>query len=400
MELWSLLSLACLALSRAAPPPSGRQVARMAQLSADFGLRVFREASEASKDQNLAFSPHGVASVVAMLQVASDGNTRRQIKDAMRFSLKEWGVPRALRLLQKTLSDPRSKDVLEMADALFVQRDLPLAPTFMLHFQRIFHQMVKQVDFSESARARDIVNAWVKQHTNGMIQGFLQEGALGAMTRLVLVNAIHFKGLWRLPFPEAATRQRIFHKLDGSTIAVPMMEQTAEFHYGEFSISEQGSYDVIELPYQGETLSLLIATPFQPNAPLSALAAAIDTQLMAEWKGNMSAVTRLLVLPKFSLESEVDLRGPLEALGMTDMFDCHKANFSRLSVWDALFVSQVLQKVKIDVNESGTKASSATAAIIYARMAPLEIVLDRPFLFVVRHNPTGTVLFIGQVMEP
>lgn len=91
MELWSLLSLACLALSRAAPPPSGRQVARMAQLSADFGLRVFREASKASKDQNLAFSPHGVASVVAMLQVASDGNTRRQIKDAMRFSLKGEG---------------------------------------------------------------------------------------------------------------------------------------------------------------------------------------------------------------------------------------------------------------------------------------------------------------------
>ncbi|XP_034286701.1 plasminogen activator inhibitor 1 [Pantherophis guttatus] len=400
MELWSLLSVACLALSHAAASPSGRQVIRVAQLSTDFGVRVFREVSKASKDQNLAFSPHGVASVVAMLQVASEGNTRGQIKGAMRFGLKEWGVPRALRLLQKILSDPRSKDVVQMADALFVQRDLPLVPTFMLRFQRLFHQMVKQVDFSESGRARDIVNAWVKQHTNGMIQGFLQEGTLDAMTRLVLVNAIHFKGLWQLPFPKAATRQRIFHKLDGSTVVVPMMEQMAEFHYGEFSTPEQGDYDVIELPYQGETLSMLIASPFQRDAPLSALVTAIDSCLIAEWKSNMSAVTRLLVLPKFSLESEVDLRRPLEALGMTDMFDCEKANFSRLSVRDALFVSRALQKVKIDVNESGTEASSATAAIVYSRMAPLEIVLDRPFLFVVRHNPTGTILFMGQVMEP
>ncbi|XP_007440468.2 plasminogen activator inhibitor 1 isoform X2 [Python bivittatus] len=400
MELWSLLPFACLALSHAAPPPSGYHVARVAQLSTDFGVKVFREVTKASKDQNVAFSPYGVASVVAMLQVASGGSTRSQIQDAVVYSLKERGIPRALRLLQKTLTDPRSEDVVEMADALFVQRDLPLVPNFMLRFHRIFDQMVKQVDFTESARARDIINAWVKQHTDGMIQDFLQKGTLDAMTRLVLVNAIHFKGLWQLPFPEAATRHRIFHKLDGSTLSVPMMEQTAQFNYGEFSTPDQVGYDVIELPYQGEVLSMLIATPFQLNAPLSALAAAVDAQLIAEWKSNMSAVTRLLVLPKFSLESEADLRGPLEALGMTDMFDSQKANFSCLSVRDSLFVAQALQKVKIDVNESGTEASSATAAIIYSRMAPLEIVLDRPFLFVVRHNPTGTILFMGQVMEP
>lgn len=380
--------------------PSGCPVARVAQVSTDFGVRVFREVTKASKDQNLAFSPFGVASVVAMLQVASGGNTRGQIKDALAYSLKERGVPQALRLLQKTLTDPRSKDAVEMADALFVQRDLPLVPGFMPHFRRIFHQMVKQVDFTESSHAHGIINAWVQQHTNGMIRDFLQEGTLGALARLVLVNAIHFKGHWQLPFLEAATRQRVFHKLDGSTISVPMMEQMAQFNYGEFSTPGHMGYDVIELPYQGEMLSMLIATPFQLNAPLSALVAVIDTQLIAEWKSNMSAVTRLLVLPKFSLESEADLRGPLEALGMTDMFDSQKADFSRLSAGDSLFVAQALQKVKIDVNESGTEASSATAAILYARMAPLEIVLDRPFLFVVRHNPTGTILFMGQVMEP
>ncbi|XP_070585739.1 plasminogen activator inhibitor 1 [Erythrolamprus reginae] len=400
MELWPLLSVACLALSHAAQPPSARPASQVAALSADFGMRVFREVSKGARDQNVAFSPHGAASVVAMLQLASGGDTRAQIKGAMGFGLRERGVPRALRLLQKRLCGPWGRDAVLTADALFVQRDLPLLPTFMQRFQRLFQQRVKQVDFSEAAQARDVINAWVEQHTNGMIRGFLPEGSLGALARLVLVNAVHFKGLWQLPFPASATRRRIFHKLDGSTVTVPMMEQTAEFHYGEFSLPEMGDYDVIELPYQGGGLSMLIASPFQRDAPLSALAAATDSRLIATWKGHMSAVTRLLVLPKFSLESEVDLRGPLEALGMTDMFDCEKANFSRLSVRDDLFVSQALQKVKLEVNESGTRASSATAAVVYSRMAPLEIVLDRPFLFVVRHNPTGTVLFMGQVMEP
>uniref|UniRef100_A0ABM5EJV9 Plasminogen activator inhibitor 1 n=1 Tax=Pogona vitticeps TaxID=103695 RepID=A0ABM5EJV9_9SAUR len=334
---------------------------------------------------------------------ASAGKIRPPVPRTRRplsAQLPERGVPRSLRWLQKALTDPSKKDVVETADALFVQRDLVLASGFMPRFYRVFRQMVKQVNFTESERARHIINSWVEQHTAGMIQDFLREGVLDPMTRLVLVNAIHFKGLWHLPFPEKATRQRLFHKVGGSTISVPMMEQTAQFNYGEFSTSEQVDYDVIELPYQGETLSMLIAAPFEIDTPLSALTGILNAQVVAEWKSNMTRVTRLLVLPKFSLESEADLRGPLKTLGMKDMFSAHKANFSSLSEQELLFVAQALQKVKIEVNESGTEASSATAAIIYSRMAPLEIVMDRPFLFVVRHNPTGAILFMGQVMEP
>ncbi|XP_015270345.1 PREDICTED: plasminogen activator inhibitor 1 [Gekko japonicus] len=315
------------------------------------------------------------------------------------FLLAEKGVPGALRWLQKTLTDPDNQDLVETAEALFVQRDLPLTPGFMPRFYQMFRQMVKQVDFRESERARRIINVWVQQHTAGMIQDFLQEGTLDEMTRLVLVNAIHFKGRWKTPFPEAATRQRLFHKLDGSSVSVPMMEQMGKFCYGEFSTPEQVEYDVLELPYHGETVSMFIAAPFE-NTPLSALTAALNAQLVAEWKNNLLCATRLLVLPKFTLETECDLREPLQALGVTAMFDAHAADFSRLSDRESLFVAQALQKVKIDVNESGTEAASATAAVVYARMAPLELVMNKPFLFVVQHNPTGAILFMGQVMEP
>ncbi|XP_062992573.1 plasminogen activator inhibitor 1 [Elgaria multicarinata webbii] len=400
LQLLPFVALACVALSQAVAPSPGPGVSRVSRLSTDFGVKVFREVAKASKDGNVAFSPYGVTSVVAMLQMAAAGETRSQIQRAMGYGVNESGVPRATRWLQKTLTDPRNKDVVDTADALFVQRDLPLVPGFMPRFHRVFRQMVKQVDFTESERARHIINAWVEQHTKGMIRDFLVEGALDQMTRLVLLNAIHFKGLWDLPFPAAATHQRLFHKQDGSTVSVPMMEQTSKFNYGEFSTPEGVEYDVIELPYQGETLSMLIAAPFKMDMPLSALTALIDVQLLAEWKRNMTRVVRLLVLPKFSLESEANLRRPLESLGMKDLFDASRADFSSLSDQESLFVAQALQKVKIDINESGTEASSATAAIVYARMAPLAVVMDRPFLFVLQHNPTGSVLFMGQVMEP
>ncbi|KAJ6654911.1 hypothetical protein lerEdw1_006382 [Lerista edwardsae] len=285
-------------------------------------------------------------------------------------------------------------------ELVVLERDLELAEDFLPRFRRLFRQTVKQVDFTEGERARHIINDWVQKHTEGMIRDFLREGTLDQTTRLVLVDAIHFKGLWQLPFPEAATRPRLFHKLDGSTTSVLMMEQTAKFSYGEFSTAAHMEYDVIELPYQGEMLSMLIAAPYGKDAALSALSASIDARLVADWRSNMTRVTRLLVLPKFSLESEADLRGPLEALGVRDLFDASTADFRSLSGQETLFVGQALQKVKIDVSESGTEASSATAAVVYSRMAPLEVVMDRPFLFVVRHNPTGTILFMGQVMEP
>ncbi|CAM4707195.1 plasminogen activator inhibitor 1 [Caretta caretta] len=395
-----LVVLAGMALLCVADPLRHPTSSRVAHLSADFGVKVFREVAKASPDRNVAFSPFGVASVLAMLQMAAAGESRSQIKAAMEYGVNERGVPQALRWLRKELTAPKNQDKVDVADALFVQRDLGLAPGFMKTFTRAFRQTVKQVNFTEGERARFIINAWVQDSTHGMISDFLGPGTVDDLTRLVLVNAVYFKGLWKLPFPEAATHWRVFHKSDGSSVVVPMMEQTAKFNYGEFSTPDQVDYDVLELPYHGETLSMLIAAPYRREVPLAALTRVLDARLVGEWKANMTRVPRLLVLPKFSLESESDLRQPLQQLGVRDVFNPSAADFTSLSAEESLYVAQALQKVKIEVNESGTKASSATAAILYARMAPLEIIMDRPFLFMVRHNPTGAILFMGQVMEP
>lgn len=371
-----------------------------ALLATDFGVKVFQQVAQASKDRNVVFSPYGVASVLAMLQATTSGDTRHQIQEAMQFEIEEKGMAPSLRQLYKELMGPWNKDEISIADAVFVQRDLKLVQGFMPHFFRLFRTTVKQVDFSEMERARFIVNDWVKRHTKGMISNILGKGAVDQLTRLVLVNALYFNGHWKTPFPESGTHHRLFHKSDGSTVSVPMMAQTNKFNYTEFSTPGGHYYDILELPYHGDTLSMFIAAPYEKEVPLSALTNILDAQLISQWKGNMTCLPRLLVLPKFSLESEVDLRTPLENLGMTDMFSPSQADFSNFSDRESLYVSQALQKVKIKVNEKGTVASSSTAIIVSARMAPEEIIMDRPFLFVVRHNPTGAVLFMGQVMEP
>ncbi|XP_003416577.1 plasminogen activator inhibitor 1 [Loxodonta africana] len=395
-------AIVCLALGLAlifgegSPSPESQ----VAHLATNFGVKVFQQVVQASKDRNVIFSPYGVSSVLAMLQLTTGGNTQQQLHTAMQFKIDEKGMAPALRQLYKEIMGPWNKDEISTADAIFVQRDLKLVQGFMPHFFRLFRSTVKQVNFTEVEKARFIINDWVKTHTRGMISNLLGKGAVDQLTRLVLVNALYFNGQWKMPFPASGTHHRLFHKSDGSTVSVSMMAQTNKFNYSEFSTPDGHDYDVLELPYHGNTISMFIAAPYEKEVPLSALTNILDAQLISQWKGNMTRLLRLLILPKFSLESEVDLRRPLENLGMTDIFRPDQADFTNLSDQEHLYVSQALQKVKIEVNESGTVASSSTAVVASARMVPEEIIMDRPFLFVVRHNPTGTVLFMGQVMEP
>lgn len=397
-------ALACLALGLALACGEGsalrRRELRTARQATDFGVKVFRRVLQASGDRNVVFSPYGVSSVMAMLQLTTAGRTLQQIQDAMGFSISEKGTAPALRRLSRELVGPWNKDEISTADAIFVQRDLELAQGFMPNFFKLFRTTVKQVDFSEAERATFIINDWVERHTKGMIGDLLPGGAVDGLTRLLLVNALHFHGRWRTPFPEAGTHRRLFHKSDGSTVPVPMMAQTSKFNYTEFTTPDGHFYDVLELPYHGETLSMFIAAPCDKAVPLAALTDTLDAELVRHWRGNMTRLPRLVILPRFSLETEVDLRGPLEDLGVTDMFHPSKADFTRLSGREPLSAAQARQKVKMEVNESGTVASSSTAILVSARMAPLEVVMDRSFLFVVRHNPTETILLLGQLMEP
>ncbi|XP_018422172.1 PREDICTED: plasminogen activator inhibitor 1 [Nanorana parkeri] len=397
-----LLALTLLSWTVAALRPT--TLNSVAQKNAGFGVRLFQEILREHKDKNLGFSPYGASSALNILQSGTDGETLKQLQTALNYGYSERTVSRALRKIRHQLNHSNVSGEhatrVNVADGLFVQRDLDLTPGFLRRFHATFKRHVAQINFADPTQAKDILNQWVENQTDGMIKDLLGSKTIPPLTRLVLLNAVSFNGKWVLPFPEKATHSRPFYRSDGSEVQTQMMANTGKYNCSEFETPDGEYYDVIELPYEGGELSMLIAAPYEKNVPLSAITDILTPELINQWKANMQKSTRLLVLPKFSLVSEVNLKTPLENLGIEDMFSEEKADFSQLSNERPLYVSEAFQKIKVEVTESGTRAAAATAVVLLARMAPLEVIMDHPFLFLIRHNPTGTLLFMGQVMEP
>ncbi|XP_057712283.1 plasminogen activator inhibitor 1 [Corythoichthys intestinalis] len=374
---------------------SGGALSSLPDKQSDLGLKVF--ASLASSDRNLVFSPYGVSSVLSMAQLGAAGNTRKAMTEAMGFSLQERGMSRQQRLIQHEL---HSEEALEMACGVMVERKMSIEKGYRRALSKAFRSHPHQVDFTKPDQAVDIINAWVSDHTAGAIPKFLTRGSLSDETRLVLLNALHFQGLWKVPFDPKLTHERMFHSANGSVTPVHMMTLTNRFNYGEFVTASGEDYDVLEVPYEGDSLSMLLVSPFEADVPLRALTADLSSQRMREWRAQLRSVRRQLTMPRFTINSEVNLKAALINMGLGNMFNLATADFSRITTDERLCVSKVLQTVKFEVNERGTKGAAATAAVMYSRMAVEELTLDRPFLFLIQHKQTGAILFMGQFNHP
>ncbi|XP_071275176.1 plasminogen activator inhibitor 1-like [Agelaius tricolor] len=389
----ALVALAALAGSEP-PDPAG-----MAQLVTDFGLRLFRAALEARGDTNVILSPYGATSVLVALQVATAGRGRRQLEEAMGFSIDAPGVSAALRGLRRALRG--QGHTLEVAQGLFVARGVALRGPFVTRLATALGPRgLARLELRNGEGARRVLNAWARARTRGLVSGLVPPGALSPRVRLVVASAEFFGGSWGVPFPPGATRARPFLRPDGSEAAVPMMATTLRLRCGEFESPGGVPFLAAELPYAGGEVALLLLAPLGRRVPIVTLAPLLDARGVTAWVAQLRTATRELALPRFSLETSWDLRGPLKALGILDLFEPERADFSPMTGEEQLVLGPVLQKVRMEVTENGTEAASASAAVVYSRMAPPEIILDRPFLFLIRHRPTGAVLFVGQVTEP
>ncbi|TMS02441.1 plasminogen activator inhibitor 1 [Larimichthys crocea] len=363
----------------------------------DFGLKVFSQLAQNSVDKNVVLSPYGMASVLVMAQLGAAGNTRRALTTAMGFSLQERGMSRQQRLLQRDVS---IEEGVETASGVMVERKMSLEKGYRRALAKAFQSQPHQVDFTKPEQAVNIINSWVSDHTGGAIPEFLASGSLTDETRLVLLNALHFQGLWKVPFDPKLTQERMFRCANGSTVPVHMMRLTNRFNYGEFVTADGVDYDVIEVPYEGDSLSMLLVSPIEPEVSLNMLSVDLNSQKIRQWRSQMRNVKRQLAMPRFTLNSEVDFKTTLLNMGLGDMFNLATADFTRITTDERLCVSRVLQKVKIEVNEQGTKGAAATAAVMFSRMAVEQITLDRPFLFLIQHKHTDAVLFMGQFNQP
>ncbi|XP_078102904.1 glia-derived nexin [Sander vitreus] len=364
----------------------------------DLGIQVFQQVVRSKPLENVVLSPHGVASILGMLLPGAHGETRKQVLNALRY--KKNGPYRMLKKLHKTLTAKSNQDVVLIANAMFSQEGFPMEETFVSTNKANFQCESRDLDFSNPNVAADEINEWVKNKTKGHIPSLIKADMLdSALTRLVAVNAIYFKGLWKSRFQPENTKMRPFNGGNGNVYKVPMMSQLSVFSIGMAATPQGLKYKVIDLPYHGNTISMMIVVPSEEDTPLSHVIPHISTATVRSWSKLMHMRKVRLLIPKFTADAEVDLEAPLSALGITDMFSQDKADFRHLST-ESVHVSKALQKAKVVVNEDGTKAAAATTAILLARSSPPWVTVDRPFLFLIRHNPTGTILFMGQINQP
>ncbi|XP_059803542.1 glia-derived nexin isoform X1 [Hypanus sabinus] len=379
---------------------SRKKSAKILELGSDLGIEVFNQVVSANPTENIILSPHGIASLLWTLHMGADGRTKQQLSKALKYN--SQGTYRKLKRVEKLLTENRNQDIVTIANGLFVPREFEMEPSFIQKTHEVYQALLRNVNFNDPLKAASIINEWTSNQTKGMITDMISPTILNPATKLVVVNAIFFKGLWKSRFLPENTQSGNFYAADGTVYQVPLMFQRSAFNFGIANTPANVKYYILEMPYHGETISMFIVLPENIGIPLSEISPHINTQTINSWKKIMTGKKLELSIPRFTAETETRLEKLLSSFGITDMFDQTKANFRKLSRSSQLYVSHFQQKAKIEVNEDGTKASAATVAVLMFRSFRITppFTVNRPFLYVVWHNPTGTVLFIGQVSKP
>ena len=354
---------------------------------------------------NLFFSPMSIDTALAMTYPGAAGSTASQISRTLGLPPSVEESTAGFSALLEQLNHPRSFDGqpaydLIVANALWGQEGYPFKPEYIRLLSTGYGAGLKETDFHRSEAARKAINDWVAGTTRDKIKDLVPPGAIDALTRLVLTNAIYFKSNWQNRFEESATRDEPFRLPEVSPVEAPMMHQQARFGY-----MDNSDLQMIELPYTWNDLSMLILLPRKADG-LTALETKLSAENLASWQTLLTTRLVDLSLPKFTFTSEFQLSNPLQEMGMADAFNPQKADFSGIAqATEKLFISEVLHKAFVAVDEKGTEAAAATAVVMVGTglpkpEEPVTFRADHPFLFLIRHNQTRSILFLGRVINP
>jgi serpin B len=289
---------------------------------------------------------------------------------------------------------------LSVANRLWGQIGHPFLEGFLKTLHDDYLAQLEQVDFKANAEgARKTINEWVEKATQGKITDLIAPGVVDSMTRLVLTNAVYFKGKWKEQFKPEATQKAPFYLASGEQADVPLMNQKQRGRFGNFKLAGQGSVQVLELPYQGDALSMVVLLPEQRDG-LAGLEKQLSFDSLKQWTTQLNESEVSVWLPKFKLSTEFQLGNVLAGLGMPAAFSPAEADFSGMDGIRDLFISVVVHKAYVDVNEEGTEAAAATAVVVEDKALGNLFRADHPFVFLIRSNETGCILFMGRVADP
>lgn len=350
---------------------------------------------------NVFVSPYSISTALAMTYAGARDATERQMSQVLHFGPNQRLHP-AFAAIQSELSQAGKQQGIELdiANALWAQKGHPFQDAFVQIAQGDYQANINQADFvtgAESARAE--INRWVTQQTKDKIQDILPSGSLDAMTRLVLANAIYFKGIWEKPFEKSQTSTQAFHLSTTRQIEVPLMH-----HFDEVRYMENADLQAVEIPYKGGSLSMVVLLPRQTEGCAN-LEHQLNSTLLSRCLSQMKRQNVELFLPRFKLESSFNLNDTLARMGMSDAFGA-KADFSGMDGTRQLFISGIFHKAWGEVNEEGTEAAAATVVTV-ARSGmmkppppPPVFRADHPFVFFIRDTRSGSLLFLGRLSAP
>ncbi len=382
--------------ARAAEPPAAAVIAGNNQFAVDLYGRLNGQPG------NLFFSPYSISAALAMTSAGAAGETGKQMGDVLHFTVPELQLHQAMAGLRDAmLADAKRGYQLRVANRLWGQKGYDFLPEFLQTTNKYYGAELGVVDFAKQTEAvRQEINAWVEKQTEDKIKDLLARGVLDPMSRLVLTNAIYFKGDWQHQFNRKVTKDAPFHVSADKDVTVPLMQQTEQFGYRAVD-----DVQVLEMPYAKGELSMIVLLPKDVSG-LPQLEKKLTAASLQAWTSGLRRQKVITFIPRFKMTSQFSLAETLKAMGMTLAFAPTQADFSRMDGKRDLFISAVIHKAFVDVNEEGTEAAAATAvgiATLAAPAKPLEpptFRADHPFLFLIRDTQTGSILFMGRVVNP
>ena len=364
-----------------------------------FALDLYRQLS--ARGGNLFLSPFSISTALAMTYGGAEGRTAEEMAGVLRFPFGRERLHPAFAALMKEVRTGESQDYqLNVANGLWAQRDYAFKEEFKTVVKTNYGAELRELDFAVAAEeARRLINAWVEKQTQGKIVDVIGPGGITALTRLVLANAIYFRGRWADPFREQATEDAPFRGTPKQEVTVPMMRQQNEFQY-----LETGSFQALRLVYKGGNLSMIVFLPRKVDG-LPEFEKSLTTDKLARWLTQLDWREVKVFLPRFRMTSAFTLNEVLSAMGMQQAFDAKAADFSGMTGGRDLFISLVIHKAFVDVDEKGTEAAAATALLAPTAAAPSPsppavFRADHPFLFLIHDQRSGSILFIGRMTNP
>jgi len=353
-----------------------------------------------SEEGNIFFSPFSISTAMAMVYEGAEGKTAKEIKSVFGFPKYDNSRRNQYSNLLSEINKKDKEYALNTANALWAEQDFQFLDEYLTTVEEYYEGKTTNLDFkNEPDASRLIINNWVEDKTNDKIKDLLPEGVIDSLTRLVLTNAIYFKAKWLTQFDANKTSDEYFRVNPDKSIKVPMMQPTSQKSI--FNYTQSKDLQILEIPYVGEDLAMLILLPLDDN--IEALENSFTIEKLTEWKKSLRKRRVNIYIPKFKFETKYSLSETLSNLGMPTGFT-DSADFSGMTGKKDLKIDKVIHQAFIEVNEEGTEAAAATGIIFttLTSMPPPTPVFraDHPFIFIIQQNETGNILFMGRVSNP